>query len=431
MSEDPKQEYFSDGITEDLTSDLSRISNLSVISRNSAFTYKGKATKVQEVSKELGVRYILEGSVRRADDQVRVTAQLIDGTTGGHVWSERYDRPFTDIFAVQDDITQKIVTTLKLQLTLMEQGYLVRKRTTNLEAYDALLRGMEVSNRFTKEANAQARQMFEKALALDPQYAEAYEWLSWTYYAEWMWRWSMDSQTLERALALAQQALALDDYSPNAHATLGMVYAAKQQYDQAITQGERAIALDPNNAETYAQQAEVLNLAGRPEGALRSVEQAIRLNPRYPAWYLIQAGWAYNSTGRYKEAITALKTLLLQNPNFLTTYFQLAVSYLRQWAFQLSQDPQTLEQALAAAQRGVVLNDALPVGHVGLGYVYLTQKQYERAIAEMKRAIALDPNNAWAIRPWLRCWAGWAGRRKPCRWLSRRCAINPLLWTKT
>src|SRR5262245_20988934 len=182
LSEDPKQEYFSDGITEDLTSDLSKISTLFVIARNSAFTYKGKAVKVQDVSTELGVRYVLEGSVRKADNQVRITAQLIDATTGGHVWSERYDRPLQDIFALQDEVVGKIVTTLKLQLTLQEQGILVRKTTDNLEAYDYYLRGVEHSNRYTQEANTQARQMFEKALELDPQYAEAYAFLGWTYH---------------------------------------------------------------------------------------------------------------------------------------------------------------------------------------------------------------------------------------------------------
>ncbi len=246
MSEDPKQEYFSDGLTEDLTSALSKISSLFVIARNSAFTYKGKAVKVQDVSKELGVRYVLEGSVRKADNQVRITAQLIDATTGGHLWSERYDRPLQDIFALQDEVVQKIVTTLKLQLTLQEQGILVRKTTDNLEAYDYYLRGREHFNRFTQEANAQARQMFEKALELDPQYAEAYAFLGWTYFREWGLQWSQDPQTLEQAFALAQKAVALDDSLPQAHVVLGAVYLWKKQHDQAIAEAERAIALDPN-----------------------------------------------------------------------------------------------------------------------------------------------------------------------------------------
>jgi adenylate cyclase len=260
MSENAEQDYFSDGITEDLTSDLSRISSLFVIARNSAFTYKGKTVKMQEISKELGVRYVLEGSVRRADNQVRITAQLIDATTGHHLWSERYDRLLTDIFALQDNIVQKIVTTLKLQLTLIEQGDIVHKRTDNLDAYDSLLRGLELWNRFNKEANVQARQMFEKALALDPQYAEVYGRIAATYYTEWSFRWSQDPLTLEKALTAAQQALALDDTLPGAYGILGFIYARKQQYEQAIVAGERAVALDPNNAFSYAQLSFALNM---------------------------------------------------------------------------------------------------------------------------------------------------------------------------
>ncbi len=174
LSEDPAQEYFSDGFTEVLTGDLAKISSLFVIARNSAFTYKGKAVNVQEVSKELGVRYVLEGSVQKADQQVRITTQLIDATTGYYMWSEQYDRPLTNIFALQDEIVQKIVTTLKLQLTLREQGYLVRKTTDNVEAYDYFLRGTQDYWRFTQDASAQAQQMYDKAIALDPQYAAAY-----------------------------------------------------------------------------------------------------------------------------------------------------------------------------------------------------------------------------------------------------------------
>jgi adenylate cyclase len=392
MSEDPKQDYFSNGITEVLTSDLSRISSLFVIARNTAFTYKGKAANIQEIGKELGVRYVLEGSVQKASDQVRIVAQLVDTTTDAHVWSERYDRPFTDIFALQDEIVQKIVTTLKLQLTLQEQGFIVRKTTDNLEAYDHYLRGLEYFYRYTKEANAQARQMFEKALALDPQYALAYASLSSTYRMEWDLR--SDPQTLERAFELAQQAVALDDSLPAAHAVLGLVYARKQQSDQAIAEIERAIALDPNNADSYGMQAETLLFAGRPDEALRAMERAMRLNPRYPPWYLVDLGGAYLGTGRYAEATVTLKEHISRNPNLLSAHFLLATSYLIQWGFQLSADPQTLAQALAATQRGLALNDSSPWGHGLLGTVYLLQKQYEPALAEMERVIALAPNDA-------------------------------------
>src|SRR5262245_45883953 len=327
MSEDPKQEYFSDGLTEDLTSALSKISSLFVIARNSAFTYKGKAVKVQDVSKELGVRYVLEGSVRRADSQVRITVQLIDATTGGHLWAERYDRPLQDIFALQDDVVRKIVTTLKLQLTMQEQGIVVRKTTDNLAAYDYFLRGLESFNRQTQEANAQARQMFEQALGLDPQYAEAYAFLSRTYDREWGLQWSQDPQTLERALVLAQQAVALDDSLPLAHQALSQVFLWKKQHDQAIAEAERAIALDPNDADSYWWLGAILGFAGRPEEAIGLIEKAMRLNPHYPPIYLFSLGHSYYLMGRYEEAIATLKRVLNRNPDFLPAHLDLAIIY--------------------------------------------------------------------------------------------------------
>jgi TolB-like protein/Tfp pilus assembly protein PilF len=394
MSSNPEQEYFSDGLTEVLTGDLSKISSLFVIARNSAFTYKGKAVKVQDVSREMGIRYVLEGSVQKAGEQVRISAQLIDATTGGHLWAERYDRPLQDIFALQDEIVQKIVTTLKLQLTLQEQGYIMRKTTDNVEAYDAFLRGVAAIVRDTKEGTIQARQMFEKALVLDPQYAEAYALLGATYYLEWAFRYSVSPQILERALTLVQQALVLDDSMPYAHSCLSVIYAGKQQYDQALTESERAIALDPNDADSYMRQAHVLLWAGRPEEAIRIMAQATRLNPRYPPPYAFQLGWAYRLAGRYAEAIAAMKEVLSRSPNHMAAYEQLAVNYVQQWASQLNPDLQTLGQAEAAAQRALALNANDPISRAFSGLVYLWQKHYEPAVAEMERAIALNPNLA-------------------------------------
>jgi tetratricopeptide (TPR) repeat protein len=208
---------------------------------------------------------------------------------------------------------------------------------------------------------------------------------------------------------MAQRAIALDDSLPGAHGLLSLAYAQKQQYEQALAEGERTIALDPNDADSYAGQAEVLNYAGRPEEALRSVEKAMRLNPSYPAWYLLHVGWAYNSMGRYAEAIVPLKTFLLRNPNFFGAYQQLAYSYVWQWAFQLTQDPQTLEQALAAAQRAVALNDSFWVTHAVLGSAYLYQQQYDQALAEMERA----------------------GQKRPWKQQKRRCTLSPLWWMAT
>jgi adenylate cyclase len=327
MSEDSKQDYFSDGITEDLTTALSQIASLFVIARNSAFTYKGKAVKVQEVGKELGVQYVLEGSVRRASDQVRITAQLIDATTGYHLWSERYDRPLKDIFALQDEIVQKIVTTLKLQLTLREQGYLVHKTTNNLEAYDAYLRGIEFYNRATQETNIQARQLFEKAITLDPQYAEAYMRLSRVLATEWVYQWSRDPQTLERALVLAQKAVALDDSLSGAHEALAYAYLYKRQHEQAIAAAERTITLAPNDSEGAARLGLILNFAGRPDEAIGLIKKAMRLNPRYPHNYLSQLGMAYGLTGRYEEALATLRSATIRNPDHLPPHLHLALSY--------------------------------------------------------------------------------------------------------
>ena len=209
MSGDHEQEYFSDGITDDLITGLSRLPGLFVIARNSTFTYKGKPAPLQEVSKELGVKYVLEGSVRKAAEQVRITVQLADATTGAELWAERYDRPLRDIFALQDEIVRRIVTTLNLQLSLSQQGVLIPRSTANLEAYDDLLRGFESFFSVTKEGNSKARQMFEKAIALDPQYALAYADLGWNYWFGWGFGFNPDLNGLRRALELEQQAIAL------------------------------------------------------------------------------------------------------------------------------------------------------------------------------------------------------------------------------
>jgi adenylate cyclase len=333
MSEDPKQEYFSDGLTEDLTSDLSQISSLFGISRNTAFTYKGKAVKLPEVSRELGVRYVLEGSVRKAGDQVRVTAQLIDATQDQHLWSERYDRPLTELFALQDEIRQKIMTALKVKLTPEEHERFRRAPTNNLEAYDFYLRGIEFLSRayfeVKKEANEQARQMYEKAIELDPRYAGAYAGLGLTYWLDWLFQWTPDrAQALERASELAQRAVALDDPLPLPHQVLSQVYVWKKQHDQAIVEAERVIALDPNEADGYWNLGGILVFAGRPEEGIKLTEQAMRLNPRYPVNYLQTLGFAYRVAGRYEEALVPLKKVLTLNPNFAPAHINLAACYV-------------------------------------------------------------------------------------------------------
>src|SRR6266851_659906 len=394
MSSDHDQEYFSDGITDDLITALSRLPGVFVIARSSTFTYKGKAAKVQDIGRELGVAYVLEGSVRKSENELRITAQLVDTTSGNHLWAERYDRPLKDIFALQDEIVQKIVTTLKLQLTLEEQGWVSRKRTDNLEAYDYYLRGL-VAFDFTKEGIAQARQLWEKAVALDPECAEAYAQLGRTYYWEWIYHWSADPQTPKRAFELERKALALDDTLPMAHSRLSQLYSLERQYDQAIAEGEMAIALDPNNADSHMIQAQVLNNAGRPEEALGPLAQAMRLNPHYPPMYSVELGTAYCYIGRYAEAIATLTEANKRIPSFGLVHILLALSYLGQWLSQEEPAKQTLEKASTAARRALALNDSY-ISHVVLGEVYLYQQQYDEALVEIERAVAAAPTETRA-----------------------------------
>ncbi len=327
MSNDPAQEYFSDGMTEELTATLAKLSSLFVIARNSAFTYKGKAVKVQDVGHELGVRYVVEGSVRKADNRVRVTAQLIDATTGGHLWAQTYDREIQDIFAVQDEVTQKIMFALKVTLTPEEQARFRRTSTHDLEAYDYCLRGKEHYLRFTKEAHVQARQLLEKAITIDPKYAEAYASLALIHWQAWVWQWNQDPRGLDWAFASAQRAVTLNDSLAIAHALLGHFYLFKKQHDQAIAEGEKAILLDPNDAESYAWLGQILNYSGRPEETVGLIEKAMRLNPHYPEYYPSILGYAYRLLGQYQEAIAAQKSALARNPDFLAGHSVLAVLY--------------------------------------------------------------------------------------------------------
>ncbi len=327
MSGDLEQEYFSDGMTEDLITDLSKLSGLFVIARNSSFYYKGKAVKMEEVSRALGVQYVLEGSVRKADSQIRITAQLVDATTSYHLWAERYDRALQGIFALQDDIRQKIVTALKVKLLPEEQERLKHFPTTNLEAYDYGLRGEAYYYCFTKGTNAQARQMWEKAIELDPQYAAAYAALGMTYYTDWVLLWSQDPQALEQTFELARRAVTLNDSLPLAHWLLGWAYLYRRQHEQAIAEEEQVLTLNPNAAFGCMALGYALACAGRPEEAIELAERAIRLDPHYAGRYAWDLGHACYLMGRYEEAIAAFKKTLTWNLNFLPAHGLLAAIY--------------------------------------------------------------------------------------------------------
>jgi adenylate cyclase len=327
LSRDPSQEYFNDGITEDLITGLSKLSGLFVIARNSVFTYKGKAMKISEVARDLGVRYVLEGGVQRSGSRVRITAQLVDAMTGYHIWADRYDREVRDIFTLQDEVTQQIVRALAVKLTEGEQGRIARVRTSP-EVYDLVLRGSVERRRTTRETNAESRRLYAKALDLDPTYAQAYMGLSWAHLQSWQLLWTTDRDTLERAQELAERAIVLDDTLAAGHSLLGQIYLWKKDHDRAIAQAERAVALAPNDADGYETLAEVLAWAGRPEESIKFIRQAMRLNPHYPFFYLWTLGHASYLARRTDDAVDAFSKAVQQNPNFLPAHAYLAVLFV-------------------------------------------------------------------------------------------------------
>jgi adenylate cyclase len=327
LSQDPTQEYFSDGVTEDLITGLSKVSGLFVIARNSSFTYKGKPVKVREVGRDLGVRYVLEGGVQRSGSRVRITAQLVDASTGYHIWAERYDREVNDIFALQDEVTKQIVRAMAVKLTETEKVRLGRAPTGVLEAYDLVLRGHEERRRTTREGNAEARRMFVKALDLDPEYAAAYLGLSWTHLQSWQFLWSSDRESLQRARELAERAIALNDSLVGAYHVLGQIYLWMKEHDRSIAQAEQAVALAPNDADGYETLAETLAWSGRPEESIGRIRHAMRLNPHYPYFYDWTLGHGYYLTGRRQEALDAFAKVVRENPNFLPAYAYRAVLF--------------------------------------------------------------------------------------------------------
>jgi len=310
MSGDPQQEYLSDGMTENITAALACISEMFVIARTSVFVYKGKPVKVQQVSEELGVRYVLEGSIQKMDRRLRVTAQLIDATTGRHRWAKRYDRDMKDLFAIQDEITQKIVVELEVQL-IHGEACRARARTPNLEAWEYAARAVSLYLSFSKEDNAKAQALYENAVKLDPGYAFAWTGLGWCHFMDGQFGFSASrAQSFKQAGHLAQKALELDDTEPLVHGLLAHLHLVQRQYDQAISEGERAIALSPNNAGMHIILAGVMGYAGRVDDAIELAEKAMRLSPYYPAFYLAVLGRSYRMAGRHQEALAAYDELL-------------------------------------------------------------------------------------------------------------------------
>jgi adenylate cyclase len=342
MSGDSEQQYFADGITEDIITGISKLPGVTVISRNSTFTYKGRAVKAQDVCRDLGVHYVLEGSVRKAGERVRITAQLIDGRSGGHLWAERYDRGLADIFAVQDDVTARIVRSLEVKLVERGEARTSRPGTDVPEAYDCVLRGREKYRLFSKEGNAAARRLYERAIALDPGYAAAHAGLAEVFQHEWFMG---SAEALDRAYELAQTAKRLDPDLPLVYEALSGVHLFKRQHDAAVAAAQRWVDVEPGNAEAYATLAGILHFAGEPERVHGLIERAKLLNPYHPFYYTLYVGQASFTMHRFEEAASLIRRSIDHNPESLPAHFYLAACY-----GQLGDEPRARE-SLAEVQR--------------------------------------------------------------------------------
>ncbi len=331
MSEDPKQEFLSDGITEAIITALSKVRHLFVISRQSTFSYKGKPVKVKQVSEELGVRYVLEGSVQRSADRIRINAQLIDALTGRHIWAERYDRDLTDIFALQDEITIKTLTAIRVKLTEGEQASTFGKYYKGRQGLDCYLKIMEGWHYYWGHNvgdTREARRIAEEAIAMCPNVPMNYVLMGMVNQMEfWLGLGKSPRESIEKGIELAQKALAMDNSMPFAHGLLGHFYCLKREYDKAIAEGERSVALDPGGALVHLGYAMSLNYTGRSEEAIPIFIKAIRLDPLGETGNFLHLGHAYRLTGRFKEAVSEFKKALQRSPDNLFAHLGLAGTY--------------------------------------------------------------------------------------------------------
>jgi TolB-like protein/Tfp pilus assembly protein PilF len=325
MSGDPEQEYFADGITEDIITNLSRFRDLFVIASHSSFAYKGKAVKIQDVSRELGARYILEGSVQKSAGRVRIAAQLVDGHTGGHLWAERYDRQLEDIFVVQDEVAEMIVGTLASgyggRLRKAWQRRAERKGTENFQAFDCFMRGMDHFDYWTKEGTQLGRECFQEAIRLDPNYAKAYAKLAWAHIEEACQGWDADYEgSMAQGLEIANKSIACDDAEPWGHWALAGYHVYAMRHDLALAELERAIELNVNDADVLSDLGFCLAYAGRAEDGLEAAHKAMRLNPHHPEWYVAQSVLIYHDARRYEAGLAAFARLRSFDTTLLRLY---------------------------------------------------------------------------------------------------------------
>jgi TolB-like protein/class 3 adenylate cyclase len=387
MSATHDQQYLADGITEELTTGLAKFPELIVMSRNSTLTYKDKPTDTRQVGKDLNVRYLIEGSVQRADQNVRVTAQLIDASTGSQLWADRYDREISSIFAIRDDITRSIVGTLGGLGGKLAQAEVVRvsaKNPNSFTAYDYLMRGWYEWHKFTRESNAAARDLFEQSRKIDPSYARAYAGLAWAYADDYDYEWTEDfEKTLKLTLEMAQTAVRLDPNDYQAQWALGWACLYKRQYEQAMAHYLRARELNPNDAELLAEMANFLIWIGEPKQAIDQVKEAIRLNPFHENWYEEYLGWAYEEAGMPKKAIEIFEQAIdLQNPDDDGLwYFPFIAAAYADPTVERMDDAREIVKTLLSRKPEFSISEAL--SHA---YPYKTKELVDRFVNAARRA---------------------------------------------
>jgi adenylate cyclase len=377
MSDDPGQEYFSDGMSEDIITSLSHLPDLFVIARNSTFTYKGKSVNVQQVSRELGVKYILEGSVRKVGNRVRVTAQLIDGTKGHHVWAEHYDRQLEDVFAIQDELTFKILKELQVKLTEGEQARLYSRGTENIDAYLKYWQGRNYFYHFDKGSISLARQLLEEVIALDPNWELPYSILGWTHWIDVQFGYNDNpEESLKKAFQYAQKAISLNE-SPMAHGLLSFIYLRTRQADKALEEGGKSLALGPNSADAHAWYAQVLISVGEPAKGISLAEKALRMNPFPPSWYYNALGWGYGGLGDYERAIQAAQKAINIEPGNIRARVSLIVSYVMSGREK---------EAHAQAQEVLSIDPSFSLGYHSKSLPFKDHSEAERVLEALRKA---------------------------------------------
>ncbi|MBU2631812.1 MAG: hypothetical protein KKE61_24630, partial [Proteobacteria bacterium] len=329
LTGDSTQDFLGDGMSEDIINALSKIPKLIVIARQSTFSYKGKTITAQGIGKDLDVRYILEGNVRKADDRIRVSAQLVDAATGKTMWADTYDGQIVDFFTMQEEITFNIITALQIKLTEGFQAKLWAKKAGNLKAYAKLMQGVERLRKFNKEDNRLARELAQEALTLDPEYAGAFRVIGWTHLHDARFGFSESSAlSMNTAMEMAHKAIAIDDQDPGIFYLLAGIHLFRKEHDLAVINIRKASEMDPNGADILGYKALCLNYAGEPSEALTSIQRAKRLNPRYPSWYDTQEGLSYHLLGDHQKSLEAYLKARERTPGTYLNRAMLVICYV-------------------------------------------------------------------------------------------------------